>query len=138
MGLPKLVEPLPAIERRVAAYSPDFARPPRAEPSQPIVRSRNQDSPLSALEQTVVALSLHDDARSFAEPYGLRLFIFRVFGGALPNRLANPKLEALRRFAVMTRDGSGDADDERRRFRIAGYTTRAEIQVERLLVRAKS
>lgn len=138
MGLPKLVEPLPATERRVAGYSFNSARPPRGEPSQPVVRSASLDSPLSALEQTVVALSLHDDARSFAPPHGLRLFIFRLFGGALPNRLADPKLEALRRFAVMSRERSGDTDDERRRFHQAGYTTGSVTEVGRLLDRAKT
>lgn len=61
-----------------------------------------------------------------------------VFGGTVPNRLSDPKPEALRQFAVTSRKRSGDADDERLRFRAEGYTAWAETKVERLFVWARA
>jgi hypothetical protein len=51
-----------------------------------------------------------------------------LFGVRPPNPLADPRLEALRRFAVLARVSNGDVPgDEIERFLAAGFTTRAAL-----------
>lgn len=136
MGLHKLIEPLPAMERAAAGQSSPPTRRAHMEAVKPIVQCTERAIPLTVLEQTVVALSLHDDIRSFANPGGLRQVIFQLFGSTLPNRLSDPRLEALRRFAVVSRERIGDLHAERVLFQAAGYTAGNGVEVERLLERA--
>ena len=62
------------------------------------------DSPagFSALEWSVVMLARHDRPSSLREPGRFAKFLGRVFGESFNRRLADPKLEALRRMAVLT------------------------------------
>lgn len=138
MGLHKLIEPLPATEHAAAGQSSSPRWRARVIAVKPIAQFAERGIPLTVLEQTVVALSLRDDIRSFAAPGGLRQMIFRLFGSTLPNRLSDPKLEALRRFAVVSRERSGDLQEERVLFQAAGYTVGNGVEVERLLERAKA
>ena len=62
------------------------------------------DSPagFSALEWSVVMLARHDRPSSLREPGRFQKFLGRIFGEGFNRRLADPKLEALRRMAVLT------------------------------------
>ena len=55
---------------------------------------------LTALERSVVALAKRDALSSLREPGRLATAIAAVFGGSRDNRLADPRLEALRRVSV--------------------------------------
>ncbi len=60
-------------------------------------------SPLTSIERQVVYLSLGDDRRSAVEETRIRRALRTFFGQRGPNRLADPKLEALRVFCVLYR-----------------------------------
>ena len=62
------------------------------------------DSPagFSALEWSVVMLARHDRPSSLREPGRFQKFLGHIFGESFNRRLADPKLEALRRMAVLT------------------------------------
>lgn len=101
------------------------------------VRLGRQPTPqaaLTALEQTVVALAAFDHRRT-VEPVGrFSQFLYSVFGGRPVTKLANERLDALRRFAVLYRyDGVDLARSERSAFLAAGFDRAAESEVRRLL-----
>lgn len=56
--------------------------------------------PLSALEWSVIAVARRDRLSSLSEPGPLSRALGSLFGRARSSRLADPRLEALRRFAV--------------------------------------
>lgn len=56
----------------------------------------------SALEWSVVMLARHDRPSSLREPGRIAKWLGRLFGAGINRRLADPKLEALRRMAVLT------------------------------------
>lgn len=99
-----------------------------------------QDSPppaamdggrLSALEWTVVALAQRDRISSLAEPGRLATALGSVFGLRRTPRLADPRLEALRRMAVLSwHRGFSVPVDELKAFFKAGFST---AQYETLL-----
>lgn len=95
---------------------PTFA--PRADPG---VEGR-----LSALEWSVVALARYDRISSLARPGRLAVALGKVFGTRPQSlHLADPKLEALRRMAVLYwRQGRAVADPERAAFHRAGFSHR--------------
>ena len=56
---------------------------------------------LSALEWSVVAVARNDSLASLREPGRLGMAMAALFGGRQNPRLTDPRLEALRRFAVL-------------------------------------
>ena len=78
-----------------SAVSPNLSSPSAAPKA---------DSPagFSALEWSVVMLARHDRPSSLREPGRIATWLGRIFGEAVNRRLADPKLEALRRMAVLT------------------------------------
>lgn len=77
---------------------------------------------LSALEWSVVAIAWSDRLSSLRRPGRLAQLLGGIFGGHNP-RLADPRLEALRRIAVLTwHHGYAVAPQEVRAFREAGYS----------------
>lgn len=76
------------MPQRVAALS---ASAPKAKPAG-----------FSALEWSVVMLARHDRPSSLREPGRIGRLLGRIFGDSYNRRLADPKLEALRRMAVLT------------------------------------
>lgn len=77
---------------------------------------------LSALEWSVVAIAWGDRLSSLRRPGWVARLIGGVFGGHNP-RLADPRLEALRRMAVLTwHCGYAVPPHEVRAFRDAGYS----------------
>lgn len=79
---------------------------------------------LSALEWSVVAIAQHDRLSSLEEPSRVSVALGMLFGGQRPNpRLADAKLEALRRMAVLAwHKGYAVPLREIRAFHKAGYT----------------
>ncbi|WP_232492779.1 hypothetical protein [Novosphingobium kaempferiae] len=77
---------------------------------------------LSPLERSVVFLSRNDPLSSVPGQKGFRAWIGRHFGGEPVNELADPKLEALRRLAVVLRQDAAPSERVLRDFLLAGYT----------------
>jgi len=71
-----------------------FSRAPAASKANP--------AGFSALEWSVVMLARHDRPSSLREPGRIAKLLGRIFGESFNRRLADPKLEALRRMAVLT------------------------------------
>lgn len=95
-----------------AAALPAFLATPREE------------TKLSALEWQVVAIAQRDRMSSLEKPSRLSIALGMIFGGERGNpRLADPKLEALRRVAVLSwHRGFRVPQSEIQRFYDAGYT----------------
>ena len=105
------------------------------------------DSPagFSALEWSVVMLARHDRPSSLREPGRVAIWLGRIFGEALNRRLADPRLEALRRMAVLTWHHSYSVPKaELKAFFAAGFDTDhyellgkrvAEVHLDRLFRR---
>ena len=74
------------------------------QPFLPAPASPKADHPagFSALEWSVVMLARHDRPSSLREPGRVAIWLGRIFGEAFNRRLADPRLEALRRMAVLT------------------------------------
>ncbi len=80
---------------------------------------------LSALEWSVVALAERDPPSTLREPGRLAVALGALFGGYRnPRRLADPRLEALRRMAIMSwRYGYVVPSEAVREFLAAGFTS---------------
>jgi hypothetical protein len=75
------------------------------------------------LEQTVIALAEADPVASLGAPRRFARFFERWFGFARHNPLADERLEALRRFALLARVAAGRLPaEEVRRFLAAGFS----------------
>jgi hypothetical protein len=72
---------------------------PRAKPSA-MVGAAVPQARLSALEWSVVAMAERDGLSSIREPGRFVSALSSIFGISRPNRLANERLEALRRIAI--------------------------------------
>lgn len=83
----------------VAAMTPAVPQPVLAAPALP---KADHPAGFSALEWSVVMLARHDRPSSLREPGRVAKFLGRIFGESVNRRLADPKLEALRRMAVLT------------------------------------
>lgn len=79
---------------------------------------------LSALEWQVVAIAQRDRLSSLETPGKLSVALGMIFGGSRPNpRLADPRLEALRRVAVLAwHKGYAVPRPDIRAFHEAGFT----------------
>ena len=82
---------------------------PMVAPRSDLTPARDAAEPFTPLERTVVSLSLCERASSLRTPgrFGVRLA--RLFALRRANPLADPRLEALRRFAVAARLRTGRA-----------------------------
>lgn len=78
------------------AHAPSPAGPVAAAPLP-------TDTGFSALEWLVIALAERDRVGSLRQPGRIAGALTRIFGGRGEPRLANPRLEALRRVAVLAR-----------------------------------
>lgn len=100
---------------RVAALAPVAAirAAPKAKPAG-----------FSALEWSVVMLARHDRPSSLREPGRIGKLLGAIFGDGYDRRLADPKLEALRRMAVLTwHHGYAVTTVQIDAFLAAGFTT---------------
>jgi len=102
----------------------------------PVPESEHLTRPehLTRLEQTVVALSLFDAPSSIEPPRALMRGIIRLFGLRLVNRLADDRLEALRRYCILLRrSGGAPAGEDLKLMRDAHFSVKALDQISRLV-----
>jgi hypothetical protein len=71
-------------------------------PGAATVQAPQRDTTLSALEWTIVALAERDRVASLRTPGRVSRAMATLFGGSHNPQLADPRLEALRRMAVLT------------------------------------
>ena len=84
---------------------------------------RPEEARFAPLELKVIALAEADPVASIGPPRRLDRFFERWFGFKLPNPLADERLEALRRFAVLARVTAGRLPaEEVKRFLAAGFS----------------
>lgn len=100
------------------AYSTDMRSAPVYE-----VTPAQATASLSALEWSVVALARRDRVSSLSEPSRIATAMGRLFGTSNNPRLADPRLEALRRLAVLAwHHGYVVPKSEIKNFLSAGFT----------------
>lgn len=89
---------------------------------------------LTRLERTVVAMSLRDGQSSIRSRGALARAIFRVFGLRPANRLANERLEVLRRYCVLLRVSRRRVSHEAIiLMRDAGFSIEAMSQIKHMI-----
>lgn len=87
---------------------------------------------LTPLERAVVALSRKDPVSSLRPNSRKRGWILGLSTGPLP--LANPRLEALRRYAILRRvHGAARIETERERLRETGFSDRKIEEIDNLV-----
>lgn len=105
--------PLPAWSNQAAAAAVPARAPVVAEAA----------TQLSNFEWSIVAMAERDGLASLRKPNGFWTLVSAIFGIKLPNRLANDRLEALRRVAVLAwRYGWNVPASELNAFFDAGYS----------------
>lgn len=110
-----------------AETAPAVLFQPRAAAAMPAVPSAS----FSALEWSVVALARRDTLRSLRTPGRIAKAMAVVFGGTTENPIADPRLEGLRRMAVLGwHRGFAVPESEIARFHDAGFSS---AQLELLL-----
>jgi hypothetical protein len=94
-------------------------------------------STFTALEWLVIALAERDNMASLRAPGRLAVALGRLFGSSETPRLADPRLEALRRLAVTAWHRGFDVpQSELAAFHAAGFTvSQAEVLLQNVLGR---
>ena len=99
-----------------------LARPDGFESPQPAPTTPDEDR-FAPLELKVIALAEADPVASIGAPTRFTRFFERWFGFKRPSPLANERLEALRRFAVLSRVTGGRLPaEEVKHFLAAGFS----------------
>lgn len=89
---------------------------------------------LTELDRMVIALSRNDPRSSLTTPGRFRRIFAYLFSMRLPNALADPRLEALRRFAVLLRkQRTRLPETETARLVAAGYSLAAVADARRII-----
>ena len=102
--------------RAFAAPLPSFLESPESP-------APSAAAPFEPLELQVIGLAEADPVASIGAPSRFAAFFERWFGFERPRPLANGRLEALRRFAVLARVTGGELPGEEiKRFLAAGFT----------------
>lgn len=96
---------------------------PKLVPVEAVAKPIAEPARLSALEWSVVALAERDTIASLKEPGRIAAALESLFGLHRPNKLANPRLEVLRRVAVFAwRQGWKVPKSELQAFLAEGFT----------------
>ena len=91
---------------------------------------------LTDLDRMVIALSRNDPCSSLTAPGRFRRIFAYLFAMRLPNALADPRLEALRRFAILLRKQRAHLPEaETERLIAAGYSLAAVAEARRIVER---
>lgn len=102
------------------------AFPPLSESrgeSRAVMEAREEEAAFAPLELRVIALAEADPVASIGAPSRFARFFERWFGFKRPNPLADERLEALRRFAVLARVTGGRLPaEEVKHFLAAGFS----------------
>lgn len=131
VDIPRVNRFRPAAPVRFAYVSPVYRKkaimpPPAAivarNPGAPVVLSA--DDKLTAIERTTIALSLGDPIASVKPQgrYARSGLAILLFGPRRTFVLANPRLEALRRYAILFRHADPEAAAAAEALREAGYS----------------
>lgn len=109
-------------------------------PKSPAPRPSAEAQPrLSALEWSIVAMAERDSIASLREPGRLASALSSLFGVRRPNRLANERLEALRRISVLAwRHHWNVAKSELKQFLEAGFTLDQYELIQRSIGQARA
>lgn len=92
---------------------------------------------LTKLERLVIHIARSDGIDSLAQPERGNRFTRWLFRADRPNPLADPRLEALRRYAVLLRlHGDAMPADEARRLLDAGFARETRNEIDQLVFRA--
>lgn len=107
---------------------------PAAAPSAPHARAMPA---LTKLERLVIHIARSDGIDSLAQPERGNRFTRWLFRADRLNPLADPRLEALRRYAVLLRlHGDAMPADEARRLLDAGFARETRNEIDQLVFRA--
>ena len=99
-----------------------LARPDGLESHRP-ASAKAEEARFAPLELKVIALAEADPVASIGAPTRFTRFFERWFGFKRPSPLANERLEALRRFAVLSRVTGGRLPaEEVKHFLTAGFS----------------
>ena len=105
----------------------------------PVPKPHAAPTTLTALEWSIVAMAEKDAISSLREPSRFVSALRSLFGVRRPNRLANDRLEALRRLAVYAWHHRWNVpDSELREFVSAGYSLDHYQLVQSSIVQARS
>jgi|SRR5687767_12615311 hypothetical protein len=100
------------------AYRADDATAPATR-----VQAESAETRFAPVELKIISLAEADPIASIGPPSRFAAFFERWFGIARPRPLANSRLEALRRFAVLARVTGGELPvEEVKRFLAAGFS----------------
>lgn len=122
----------------ISAWNSSAASFPRVVPS-PMVGAAAPKARLSALEWSIVAMAERDGMASIRDPGRVISALNKVFGFATPNRLANDRLESLRRIAIFAwNNGWKVPKSEIATFLSVGFTTDHFELVQRSIGDARS
>ncbi|KQM65684.1 hypothetical protein ASE75_05440 [Sphingomonas sp. Leaf17] len=92
---------------------------------------------LTPLERTTVLLSIHDSRCSLGASPRFDRIVGALFGIARPSRLADVRLEALRRYAILLRmDGDSIDPVETATLRDLGFSAGQMVAVRALIAQA--
>jgi hypothetical protein len=121
--------PMPAWSEQTLRFPQPARRP----------ESVTASATLTALEWSVVAMAEKDGLSSLREPSRFLAALGSVFGARRPNRLANERLEALRRLAVHAWLYRWNVpDSELRDFLAAGFTLDQYHLVQNSIAQART
>ena len=84
------------------------------------------------VERSVILLSRNDPWLSLADPQGRTTRVLRCMGFGAPNRLADARLEALRRHAIILRPGAREEDLQR--LLAAGFVAAQAARLEQMVL----
>lgn len=93
---------------------------------------------LTVAEKSVVLLSKGDPMLSVADPRSLLTRLMRCLGVKTANALADKRLEALRRYAVIVRVRGRASDGDLERLCAAGFDSGHAASVEQMVARWRS
>lgn len=126
------------LENQELLHSEDFANELACDfrfcPDHPTNLVQPDSASLTALEQSVVAISLFDHPSSIEPPCALIRFLGWICGSSPPNQLADDRLEALRRYCILVRVERGVlSDQEFAKVRTVGFSDSALQEASELV-----
>jgi len=120
MAFLAFAEPGNAGYARVSAPASQAVALPEAAP---MIQAEGERPVLTELERSVIGIARQDGLSTLRQPGRLTRWLGLVFGVRISPQLADPKLEALRRIAVLSwRRGYAIASAEVKAFLASGYS----------------
>lgn len=105
------------------ATAPAFVREPIAPCAGSAIETEEERPVLTEMERSVIGIARHDGLATLRQPGRASRLLGFLFGVRISPQLADPKLEALRRIAVLSwKRGYSIASAEVKAFLAAGYS----------------